>query len=366
MKRFAILITVLTGVSLFLSSCEKDDKKQNASFDRAQWLAYTADEIILPLMSQLEAQANAYGASVDAFVQSPNATQLAECKEALHELRLAYNRTLTYDFGPAFTHDVFNSVMVFPTDTVLVEGLVAAGSYNLESSSNVAARGFAAAEYLLLHKGESEVVSEFLTDTQRGQFLKDLKDNALSHILPMISEWKGNYRSTFVSATGTDVGSSTSLLINHWNINLELAKNAKLAIPMGKRSLGVLYPEKVESAFARRSSELLQAQTEALAAFYEGRSELTDEMGLSLKDYVSVMGSTVGNTTTASTVSQQFDNILLGWASAEGSTLYDLVSARSSELEAIYQEYQTTILHTKTEIPSLLGVSITYQDNDGD
>ncbi len=364
-KHFALLVGITFGM-LTLSSCEKDNPKTQASFNRALWLEYTADEIIIPQMTILEIKANDYGTAVDRFVQEPTLARLTPCQEALFQLRIAYNRVLTYDFGPAFTHDVFNSVMVFPTDTVLVEGLVAAGSYNLESSSNVAARGFAAAEYLLFHKGESEVVSEFLTDTQRGQFLKDLKDNAFSHILPMISDWKGSYRTTFVSATGTDVGSSTSLLINHWNINLELAKNAKLAIPMGKRSLGVLYPEKVESAYARRSSELLQAQTEAIAAFYEGRSELTDEMGVSLKDYVSVMGSTVGNTTTASTVSQQFDNILLGLASAEGSTLCDLVSARSAELEAIYQEYQTTVLHTKTEVPSLLGVSITYQDNDGD
>ena len=44
----------------------------------------------------------------------------------------------------------------------------------------------------------------------------------------------------------------------------------------------------------------------------------------------------------------------------------DAIQSKNSELNETYSEIQKLIVYWKVDMPSRLGVLITYQDNDGD
>jgi len=48
------------------------------------------------------------------------------------------------------------------------------------------------------------------------------------------------------------------------------------------------------------------------------------------------------------------------------SNLSDAIIDQPSFVETAYTEVQRCIIYTKTDMPSALGIMITYQDNDGD
>ena len=70
--------------------------------------------------------------------------------------------------------------------------------------------------------------------------------NELSNVR---SSWT-SYKGTFVASTGTETTSAFSLLINEFNKDYELSKNAKLGIPLGKQSLGIQLPEYIEARYS--------------------------------------------------------------------------------------------------------------------
>ena len=360
------LPTVLFVLSILVFSCKKAKINQTASYDRGAWLTYTADEIIVPQFQRFGESINELASAIDSFSVSTTQQNLSEVKVALTQARISFQSIRSFGFGPAESHDLFNSLEIFPANPSLIESYITLGSYNLESAASIGTRGFAAMEYLLFHDQDSTVLYEFKTESNRIQYLNELITNAVSHVVPVIDDWNSTYRNTFVNAKGTDVGSSLSLLVNHFNMSLELAKNAKLAIPMGKRSLGTLFPEKVESPYEENSLKYLKSQTQGMYDLFNGVSALTGNTGTSLSQYVTTLGENFGNTQTSRFINQYFEEILTGISKIEPTSLKQAVVSQDLDLEEVYSDYQSVVIYTKTEMPSILGVSITYQDNDGD
>ncbi len=360
------LYAVLFVLSVLVLSCKKEKTKQTATYDREAWLTYTADEIIVPQFQLFGESVNELAIAIDTFNLYPNSANLTDLKAALTQSRLAYQKVRSFGFGPAENNGLFTAIEIFPANTTLIESYISSGSYDLESAASIGTRGFPAIEYLLYHEVDSVVLFEFIYQPNRSTYLSDLKDNALAHITPVVNEWNSTYRNAFINAKGSDVGSSLSLLVNHFNMSLELAKNAKLAIPMGKRSLGTLFPEKVESPFEENSLAYLKAQTQGMYDLFNGVSVLTGNTGPSLSAYVSTLGANFGNTQTSSFINQYFQEVLTGISTIEPITLKQAVITQNADLENVYSDYQSLVIYTKTEMPSILGVSITYQDNDGD
>lgn len=360
------LRAVLFVLSILVLSCKKEKTKQTATYDRGAWLTYTADEIIIPQFQLFGESVNELATAIDSFNLNPNSKNLSDLKAALTQSRVDYQKIRSFGFGPAENNGLFNALEIFPANTTLIESYISSGSYDLESAASIGTRGFPAIEYLLYHDSDSIILSEFTTQNNRIQFLQNLKSNALDHVLPVITEWTTSYRNTFVNANGTDVGSSLSLLVNHFNISLELAKNAKLAIPMGKRSLGTIFPEKVESPFEENSLEYLEEQTLSMSNLFNGISVFDGSKGPSLANYVTTLGANFGNTQTSNHINTYFQNVLNGISKIKPTTLKSAVISQNADLEQVYSDYQSLVIYTKTEMPSILGVSITYQDNDGD
>ena len=151
------------------------------------------------------------------------------------------------------------------------------------------------------------------------------------------------------------------MFINEFNRDFELAKTAKVGIPLGKQSLDVPLPEYIEARYSGISLELLEASLIALRKVYNGDSFSGGASGFGLDDYlVHLERSTLDNT-----IDTSFGQMITK-AQSFSDTFEESLTTNMSGLNQLYLLLQSHVVYIKTDMTSAFGVLITYQDNDGD
>jgi predicted lipoprotein len=174
----------------------------------------------------------------------------------------------------------------------------------------------------------------------------------------------GNYISSFVSNTGSDVGGSIGILVNQLNYDFELTKNARMGIPLGKKSMGVALPEKSEALYGGYSISLALGHLRNVENIYLGRTA-SGINGIGFDDYLNHVGAQYAG-------GSLNDAIISRIASARTKLmaipvpLSEAVLSHADMVDQAYADLQQLVVLLKVDMPSALGVLITYQDNDGD
>jgi uncharacterized protein len=181
----------------------------------------------------------------------------------------------------------------------------------------------------------------------------------------MRRDWSDGYLATFKASHGTDVGSSTSLLVNQSTLDLELLKNASLGIPMGKETFGALLPNKTEAYYSGISMRLIQHSLLTLEAIYNGEYGFQSSPGYGLKDALAALETEYNGGLLADAISEQF-SITLNKAYAVSDPLSTSLTTQTAALNALYTEVQKLVVLLKTDMASALSILITYSDADGD
>ncbi|MCI5056718.1 MAG: imelysin family protein, partial [Flavobacteriales bacterium] len=239
-------------------------------------------------------------------------------------------------------------------DTAQIENNIANGSYNLAAATNLDAKGLPALDYLL----SSPNAFNKLSETNRLQYFEDVFDDMFNTISSVLTDWS-NYESSFTSDIDNAAGSPISLIVNQLNFDLELLKNARIGIPLGKKTLNIAQPKQVEAYYSQWSLELTRTHLTALKSHFEGQS------GQGLDDYLNFLEAKHGETLLATAILDQIA-VIEGKLNPISDPLSDRVTDQTTDLDEVYNEIQKLVVLTKTDMPSALGVLITYQDNDGD
>jgi predicted lipoprotein len=148
-------------------------------------------------------------------------------------------------------------------------------------------------------------------------------------------------------------------LVNQLNFDFELLKNAKIGIPLGKKTLGVTQVDKIESPFAKQSIALAVENLNSIENAFKGAS------GSGLDDYLDALGAKYNQNDLS-------DEILSGFAESRtaleaiDNDLATAIDSETSKVETAHTALQNLVVLLKVDMPSQLGVQITYQDNDGD
>jgi predicted lipoprotein len=174
----------------------------------------------------------------------------------------------------------------------------------------------------------------------------------------------GNYITTFKISTGSDVGSSISMLINQLTFDLEIIKNAKLAIPLGKKTLGSPLPEKCEAYYSRVSVELMKKNLNNLYNTYAG-IDVNGANKDGFDDYLEFLSIDFNGTKLHLAINNQF-NLALNKLNEVPDPLSQSILSQNAKVEAAYIEIQKLVVLLKNDLASALGIQITYQDSDGD
>ncbi|MBK7130815.1 MAG: imelysin family protein [Crocinitomicaceae bacterium] len=356
MYRSSFLL-ILTAT--IFSACKDDNKTE---FDRKAMLSNMASAVIIPAFTDLNNALALLITRTDEFNSNPNTTTLTALRQQYVECNVFYQHCAMYSFGPAQDYGIKGAFNTFPTDTTKIEANITAGTYTLGSVANTTAIGFPAIDYLLYFGGDAFVIANFSTDalaSNRKIYLTDLVTKMKSELQPVLDQWNGGYKTIFTSADGTDVSSSCSYLLNEFVKDIELVKNAKIGIPSGQQTGGATLPAYVEGYYSGLSN------TFALENLYGLETCFVGGNGLGFDDYIRHQEGDDVTNSLADQIIAQFDV-----CESLVNTLVDPLSATVdtdwASVNNAYLELKKLVILTKTDMTSVLGLLITYQDSDGD
>ena len=354
----SVLYFLFGGALLVASSGCKDstpDEPGGTTFEREDMLRETAQNVILPAYAQFSADLDQLAADFSQFEASPNQESFDALRSSFLHAYQSWQPCSPIEIGPAAEQSLRFSVNTFPLDTAQVNANLLSGWDNLYSAQNNDAKGLPALDYLLFNSDDFNA----LTQPSRMQYFKENLDLVSEKLNEVNDAWKNGYAEEFALNTGTDVGSSLGLMVNELNFDFELIKNAKVAIPLGLKTLGVAQPEMVEAVYSDASKDLLIQNLNGIKDLFTGSD------GLGIDDYLNSLGAKYGSQYLSDAIIDRFESCEAK-ANTLGSSLKSEIENDPSEVEALHSELQSLVVLLKTDMPSRLGVQITYQDNDGD
>jgi len=363
-------INLLLFLAIFLFECkpkkDKDPDEDPATvFDKQAMLTNYADNLIMPSYNSFKVSLDSLINVYDAFKISGSLIDLQVVKQKFQTAYIKYQRCDLFEFGPAETHIIRSSLNVFPTDSVQINSNIALGTYNLSVIANLDAKGFPALEFLFYGNGASEnSILGLFSNTNRKQYVSDLLTEMSTKINSVVSSWSSSYRNTFINSLNTDVGSSIGFLVNQLNFQLDYLKNAKIGIPLGKKSLGVAVPTSCEAYYTAYSVSYAKETLNLIENAYLGRS-VSGSNGKGFDDYLAHLDAKYNGGSLNDAINTQFA-IAKTKLSAVPDPLSTQVTANAAVVDAAYVELVKLLVLLKTDMPSSLGVVITYQDGDGD
>ncbi len=353
------ILALLAGI-LFSSCKETSDPHQSVNFDRKAMLINWADNLIMPAYLDFEAKIDSFHKSVDALSIEESQASLQLSRALFEDLQLSFQAAKIFEVGPAAQIGFRSAVNIFPADTSKILANISQGDLDFETATNIDAKGLPAIDYLLYARAD-----ELLVNDDMQAYLQKCADHIHHQIRQILTAWNGGYREDFIAATGTDIGSSLGQMVNAMNKDFELIKNAKIGFPAGKRTMGTPYPYTAEAPYSDHSLAMAIANVEAIHRLYLGTSFDQSEINLSLRDYLAEMQVVQGE----DALDEDIHQTLLATLAALGNIpapFSDAVVNHPQEVDAAYQKMIDAVILLKSEMPSVLGVLITYQDNDGD
>lgn len=373
MKLFQQILFLFTGaaLTLMLISCGNSTGTDKIDFDRPAMLQNYGNNIILPSYEKLQNAVSDLQTSAENFAEETTEENLEILQSDLKEARLAWQDASLFQFGPAETALLRTSLNTYPADTDKINENISTGDYTFGSLDNKDAEGLPTLGYLLHGLGDSnqEIVAQYTEDTNAEERTTYLLDN-ISFIRgktdATVNEWRsdgGNYLGMFSDEeyAGNDIGSSMSMMVNAFVKHYEtFLRNGKIGIPSGVNSAGVPRPSATEAFYGGYSLELAIANINAVHRFLEGRDTDGNERS-GLDDHLQALN--------AGDLSDEIKNELV----EAHDTLEALQDPLSQQIEEnnepvlkAFQELQDVVALLKADMTSVLGINITYQDNDGD
>ncbi|MBK7034364.1 MAG: imelysin family protein [Ignavibacteria bacterium] len=368
--KFVSKLIIAALISVLTVSCTDDGNGPTSdAFDRSAMLRGVADSIIIPAFTSVDADAKRV-AQISASLASTEAPSLATLdtlRSAINTLTLHWQSVITYDFGPAegALGSMVENVSTFPANASAIEAFIASGDTSFQNFQRDT-RGLAALDYLLNSGTEEEIRQRFdgEANAKRRTYTKAVANAVYVEIHKVLVAWTNTYRQQFIDRSGTDAGSSVSLLFNHLNIGYELLKNYKIALPLGKRAgQSAAEPTKVEALYSGASLQFARAHFDAAVDLWYGRTVGGDTVP-SFRSYLKTVtnGERLIVDTEAQIAAVENAFNVLG----ADVPLSILVSTNPAAVEPLYTELQKLTRFWKSEMSSLLGISITYSSGDGD
>jgi uncharacterized protein len=364
-KSFIIFSLALVSLTSCIKKPSEKSFAEDDSFNKQEMLTNISDQVIIPAYNDFKDKLTQLSSNFNSFKTSGSSADFTLVKNSFRNAYTSYQYISTFEFGPAENVAVRSHFNVFPTDTIQIKSNFLNGGYNLSTLTNLDAKGFPALDFLFYspRKTENEIINSF-NDIRLKNYVDDLLKDMSTRITSVINGWNEGYRNSFTKSLGTDVGSSLGFLINQINYDFEIIKNAKIGIPLGKKSMGALLPEHVEAFYCGESLFFIKEHLDAIENIYLGRS-LTGADGKGFDDYLEHLNIQHNGTTLNSAIKNQFENVRSKLKILQ-NPFSTQIATNGSQVEAAYTEILKLLVLLKTDLPSNLGVVITYQDGDGD
>jgi predicted lipoprotein len=368
----AVAATTLAAIGF---SCSKSGGSPGTANTSGQdtILLNIGNNIILPDYQALNASVNALDSAITDFNASPGSTRLSNVQALFKAAYIAWESTTAYSyFGPAAdAQPVLAGLNIFPTTTTRIESNISGGIFNVNTFANTSAKGFPALDYLL-YGGGAGTLNLYTSDAQaanRQKYLAAVSADIKAEVNAVVTSWSasgGDYIKTFINGKGNSVSSSLGLLINSMDQDFEILKNDRLGIPLGLIPVGTtspVAPKEVEAYYSGISAQLALTQLKAIQGIFLGTGAQGN--GLGLVTYLVNANAKYGNGLLSDTIKAAF-TLDIQALQAVPDPLSQTIQSDPTGAHAAFIQSQKLVALLKTDMPSSLGVLITYGDNDGD
>ena len=357
---------------LFLLPCctpkESVVKKDDNNFQRTALLNHSTEKLIMPAYLKFQQQLADLKIGIDSFTTNTSTSNLLKARNQWIATAIAWQKCNTFNFGPSTNFNfgtLLENVGTFPASPQKIEQYISNNDISMGNFDRDS-RGLYGLEYLLFEPASlEETVTKFTSSSgsiKRLNYLnatiKDIKKNTDQ----VVNEWQ-NYGSKFVADNSTNSTSSITLYYNAFLIGFENLKNFKIGIPAGKRAGQVsVAPEQAEGYYSATSIKLIIQNFATIAQIWKGEG-LDGVDGIGFEEYIR---SIEGGNTLADATSARILEIKTKLMAIENEDLTLLIKSKDPRITELYDLLSNTTRYFKSDMSSLLGLTITYSSGDGD
>ncbi|MGB3848845.1 MAG: imelysin family protein [Tunicatimonas sp.] len=371
MKRFFFAALIALTTAACVPGDEPDLTTENNTPDRAALLTHWADNLILPAYRSYGQTLESMLSATERFSQAPDEASLAELRTTWREAYRAWQWVSMYEIGPAEAATLRNFTNIYPTDPEAIEENVAAKNYTFNLPSKYDEQGFPALDYLLygLASTDDELLSRY-TDAEWGDayrgYLQAVVNRLNELTAPVIAEWEGAYRDSFVGNTSISATGALNTLVNDYLFFYEKALRAgKVGIPAGVFS-GAPLPHTVEGRYAGDISRaLLLESIDAVQYFFNGRAIGSESSALGLAAYLDQVEVDREAEPLSAQINAQFDKARAAAQQLQPNLAQQITDDNPAML-ATYDALQKNVVLMKVDMFQALNVQVDFVDADGD
>ena len=361
------ILNVLFLTLLF--SCTSENTSGNPEdddFDRQAMLVNLTDNIILPSFYDLEEKLNGLKYNLDSFSEKLVLTSLTSLRDSFFDAYRSWQHVEMFNIGKAEEIYYAQKMNIYPSNVSRIHLNMTKVDLDLDSGQNeYSAQGFPALDYMLFGLGDNdnEILLTYSNQNNNSlAYLNTLVNKMISNTSTVIEDWEIN-RTEFVSSFGNNSSSSLNMLVNDYVYYYEKGlRTNKFGIPAGRWALK--RPQNVEAFYAKNISKILAIEAlEACNNFFIGKSKISNNInGDSFKSYLDYLE---GQNLLSNSILDAFSD-----ANTKMQPLEDNFSAivenDNLKLLEVFQELQEGVILLKTDMISIMDISVDYMDADGD
>lgn len=358
-------------ITVFLFSCGKNENTD--SFGKKDMFINYADNLILPAYTTYGNTITALQTALTNFIATTDLSNLTTLQTAFLNTYAAWQSCEIYEkTGPADEVMALANTNYYPCRNDSIEAYISRNDNSAASVKNKikSDKGLAAIEYLLFSRTltPQQILDKYTTDpnaASRKLYLSSLVENISQVHTAITSKWT-TYRPAFIESLGTDAAGSFSVMVNSIALRTDDLKRMQTGIPagyLGNVATVNILPEAAQAYHSNNSTAYMLLTLNNMKDVLNGKGSVD---GKGLIDYIRTLHvtSTFGGNL-ADDILTQIDVCIAKVNDCAPDYSATIVSNKS-KADALFLETKKLLVLIKVDVPSALGVSITYTDSDGD
>ncbi|MEC7064162.1 MAG: imelysin family protein [Bacteroidota bacterium] len=369
MKKLLLLFII----SFLFISCSKDDSTEididPQAFDREALMRNLTDNIIIPVYENFDSKLSILNSDLQSFNSNVSIENLEKLRQSFIDSYKSWQYVEMFNIGKAEEIYYHLKINVYPVNVARVQNNMSSTSLDLDDCSsnkpnNCSAQGLPTVDFLLYGIAENDSGIVELFGAENSSYLSYLNlviSKIISNTSLIINDWLDT-KESFISSFQNNSSSSLNMLANDFVYYYEKGFRAnKIGIPAGRFS-GKL-PQNVEAYYSQIYSKDYSLEAlKAVENFFLGKSFGTEIDGTSFKDYIDYLDT---EKTLSNLVLQSFESSLNKIQLLDNNFSHQVNTDNVKMLEA-YDAIQQGVVYLKTDMLSLMSISVDYMDADGD
>ena len=353
-------------VFIFISCSDNNIVQDNVdNFDRSSLLSELTDNLIVPAHDNFASIFSVFEGDFERFSSDLSIPNLQKLRSSFIDSYMAWQHIEMFNIGKA--EEIFYNLKTnsYPSNILRIEANKNNNSLDLDipNENNYPTQGFPALDYFLFGIAETdEMILNELSDAANLYYLNLLVQKISTNSDSVINFWKNNTQG-FANISDGSQSSNLNMLANDFVYYFEKGLRAnKIGIPAGRWSNKL--PKNVESFYSKIHSKSLAIEAlKASKNFFLGLNFNTGTPSdYSFRTYVDYLDT---ENSLSNLIIESFDNSMSKLQVLSDDFSHQIANNNSQMLEA-YDAIQEGVVYLKTDMLSLLSISVDYMDADGD